>query len=186
VDRTRGLVLEFNGRVLQAFFHSCCGGHTRDAEGLWGVDLTPLKGVKCPWCRWSPFFRWSSDIKTEDLLPGLRDAGYALESLDDIRPGEKDENGFLIFVRVRSGRAWYDIPVREFRTAAGKRLIRSAKFKVKKRSGSYLFYGSGWGHGVGMCQWGAFGASLRRWSAQRILEHYYPGAKVTLLDKLLK
>ncbi|MDD5634831.1 MAG: hypothetical protein PHW46_06110, partial [Candidatus Omnitrophica bacterium] len=55
---------------------------------------------------------------------------------------------------------------------------------IKKYPLFYLFSGYGWGHGVGMCQWGALGMAVRFWSADRILNYYYPGTKITMLKEL--
>ena len=185
VDKTRGLILEYDGNVLPAFFQSCCGGKTRNAKNVWGVDLAPLKGVKCPWCRWSPYYRWKNKERTEDIVSRFQESGYSFDKIDDIRQGKIDKNGFLLFVRVKSRGKWYDIKVQDFRAVLGRSNIKSAKFKIKKYPRFYLFYGYGWGHGVGMCQWGAFGASLRRWSAEKILIHYYPGAQIMPIEEVL-
>jgi stage II sporulation protein D len=186
VDKTRGLVLEKDNDVLPAFFHACCGGHTRNAENVWGINVESLKGVKCSWCRWSPYFRWKTRIDVDEILSSFKKAGYGFDRIDDIRAGKTDENGFLLFVRVKSRGRWYDIRTQRLRAVLGRGRVKSAKFKVKKYPRFYLFYGYGWGHGVGMCQWGAFGLSLRRWNAERILEYYYPGAEIKSIREVVK
>ncbi len=186
VDKTAGLILEADGAVLPAFFHSCCGGNTRNAENIWGINLDSLKGVKCPWCRWTPYFSWKTKIHTKDILERFKNAGYSFDRIDDIRVGKKDKNGFLLFVSVKCRGKWYDVRVKDFRSVVGRSFLKSAKFKVKKYPRFYMFYGHGWGHGVGMCLWGAFGLSLRRWSDEKILKYYYPGSEIRPLDEVVK
>ena len=62
--------------------------------------------------------------------------------------------------------------------------IRSTKFDVRIKGGNLVLNGMGWGHGVGMCQWGAYGMSLRGKKCDEILKYYYPGTEITTIDKL--
>ena len=184
VDGTKGMVLEYDGKVLPAYFHSCCGGYTRDASPRWGDQPAPLKSVKCQWCRWSPYFRWQVKIPTKEITEKLNDSGIPVKKIIDIKEGERDKSQRLADIRVRTRHEWFEIPVRDFRAALGKRLIKSDNFRIKKYPRFYLFGGYGWGHGVGMCQWGAFGLSIRFWKAERILKYYYPGAEIVKMKEL--
>ncbi len=58
-------------------------------------------------------------------------------------------------------------------------------FYVQKYRRFYVFSGYGWGHGVGMCQWGAFTRALRRWKAKKIIKYYYPGTELEYLNKIV-
>ncbi len=183
VDKTRGEVLVFDGKVLPAYFHSCCGGHTEDAGKLWNEDIKSLKGVKCSWCRLSPYFKWKSQFSEKIICEKLNANGYDVERIYGIKPGKRDRSGRLEDIKIRSRKKWIDIPISKFRSVVGRNKLKSSNFNVKKRGKSYVFKGRGWGHGVGMCQWGAFGLALKWWKAERILKYYYSGAKVVKLDK---
>jgi len=185
VEATKGKVLEYEGEVLPAYFHSCCGGHTENIARIWGenfgasgIDMEPLKGVRCGSCRWSPHFRWQIRIAAKTIAQKLKEKDYPIDGINEIREGERDDSGRLECVRVRSGDKWFEIPAEEFRAVTGRKYLRSANFRIKKYPFFYFFSGYGWGHGVGMCQWGAFGLSVRRKSAERILSYYYPGARI--------
>jgi stage II sporulation protein D len=89
-----------------------------------------------------------------------------------------DVGGFVKGVRVISSEGQTRYSVRRFRSIIGRETLKSPKFRIKKYPRFFLFYGKGWGHGVGMCQWGAFGLGLRRWNYIRILSYYYPGASI--------
>jgi len=185
VEATRGRILSFRGRVFPAYFHSCCGGHTQDALRLWDEDVEPLRGGRCVWCRWTPHFRWQKRVSAKIILEALQDKGYGIRRIDDIKEGARDVSGRLEYVRVRAGNKWFDVDTKDFRSALGRKILKSAKFRVRKYPGFYLFSGYGWGHGVGMCQWGAFGLSVRRWNTERILEQYYPGAEIVDMKDVL-
>ena len=112
--------------------------------------------------------------------------GYDIRRVDNIKEGKRDPSGRLEDVNVKSGNKWLKIKTGSFRSAVGKKELKSSNFRIKKYPLFYLFSGHGWGHGVGMCQWGAFGVSLKGWSADRILNYYYPGTKVVSLGEVLR
>ncbi len=184
VNSTRSKVLEYEKKVLPAYFHSCCGGHTEDIANVWGQDIEPLKGVKSRWCRWSPYFRWRVKVNTKTILKKMNGMGYNVNRIDDIKDGERDSSGRLKYVRLRSRNKWFEIDIEDFRKAIGRSLLKSTNFRVKKYPRFYVFSGYGWGHGVGLCQWGTFALSLRRWNEKRILGHFYPGAKIVELNEV--
>ncbi|MCK4851615.1 MAG: SpoIID/LytB domain-containing protein [Candidatus Omnitrophica bacterium] len=185
VEKTKNKVLEYNGRIFPAYFHSCCGGHTEDASRLWNEGIPPLKGVRCAWCRWSPYFRWQARVPARVMIRKFKDAGYDIRRVDDIRPGARDISGRLEYLRIRSGNKWFEIKGSDFSRLIGSRVIRSTNLRIKKYPFFYYFSGYGWGHGVGMCQWGAFGLALRWWSAERIVKHYYPGSRIVDLREVI-
>jgi len=187
VMETKGKVLAYGGKVFAAYFHSCCGGHTENASMLWNEDnIPPLEGVKCRWCRWSPHFRWQARVPTKAIMQKLNDSGYNIRRIDGIKAGKRDASGRLEYVSIKSGNKWFDIKAPDFASAIGGRIIKSTNMRVKKYPFFYYFSGYGWGHGVGMCQWGAFGLAVRWWSAERILKHYYPGAEIVNIRNLIE
>lgn len=175
---TKGRILKSEGEILPAYFHSCCGGHTEDASRRWIKSNKALQGVKCSWCRWSPYFRWQTRLAVKVIAEKLNYKGYGIKRIDNIIPGTFDESGRLEYIRIKSRNKWFEIPAEDFCSAIGGRNLKSANFHIKRYPLFYLFSGYGWGHGVGMCQWGAFGLGLRRWSTERILSWYYPGSEI--------
>ena len=184
VTSTRSKVLEYDHKVLPAYFHSCCGGHTEDIANVWGQHIKPLRGVKSRWCRWSPYFRWRAKVQTKTILKKLNGLGYNVNRIDDIKDGDRDSSGRLKYLRLRSRNKWFEIDIGDFRKAIGGSVLKSANFRVKKYPRFYVFSGYGWGHGVGLCQWGSFSLSLRRWNEKRILEHFYPGTRIVDLNEI--
>jgi len=178
VDETRGKVLVHNGKILPAYFHSCCGGHTEDIYAVWGIKETPLAGVKCSWCRLSPYFWWGSWLSTVSVMDKLRKGGYEIEVVDEMKAGPRDASGRIGYVSIRSGERRFKIRAADLTALFGKNNIKSTNMRIIKYPFFYHFSGHGWGHGVGMCQWGAFGLALRWWSAEKILRYYYPGAEI--------
>ena len=76
------------------------------------------------------------------------------------------------------------LTAKDFRQILGPNEMRSTKFDCSIRWNKLMLNGSGWGHGVGMCQWGAYGMARKGKKAEEILQYYYPGAEITTIDKL--
>ena len=181
VEATRGKVLVYEDKFIPGYFHASCGGHTASISKVWnGPDSEPFQGVRSNYCRWSPSFRWRARVPTKIILEKLNNSGYGFDRIDDIRIGKRDTSGRLEYLRIRSRNKWFEIPIGDFMKAIGATTLKSSNFRVRKYPVFYDFDGYGWGHGVGMCQWCAFGLSLRGWDYERILEYFYPGAKVAL------
>ncbi|MGD2174012.1 MAG: SpoIID/LytB domain-containing protein [Candidatus Brocadiaceae bacterium] len=177
VRLTEGIVLTYNGALFSAYFHSTCGGHTVAAERVFDEEpLPPLSGVPCEWCRGSPVYRWRAVMPAARLAQGL--GNPAVKTVRSIQPVEKGPEGYARFV-VINGQVRMD--ANSFRLAVGSKQVKSARFTVKSTEDGFLFEGRGFGHGVGLCQWGAYGLAREGMDWQAILMHYYPGAEVLQL-----
>jgi len=168
---TAGEYLAFAGQPILAAFHSSSGGTTASSEEVWGEDLPYLRSVSSPDDA-APDYFWSYDISLDDLAAALRDAGYAPGSLDRAHVTERSDSGRV--ERIQLGSVL--LSGRDLRELLGGRALRSALFDVRVEGGRARFLGSGSGHGVGLCQWGASELARRGSSYRRILAHYYPGS----------
>jgi len=186
VEQTAGKVLLYNGKILPAYFHATCGGHTEDASLLWNVDIPPLKGRPCKYCRKSPHFNWTRKIRLVDIEKQLNKNGYKVKDIRNIRVSSRDGSGRIKTVSIIDSLGTEKIPSNKFRLAVGPNLIRSANFTVQIKDGTAIFRGKGWGHGVGMCQWGACYMAKDRFKAEDILKFYYPGTKIVELKDIIK
>ncbi len=203
VDATRGLVVMYRGRVVDAPFSSTCGGTTANAAELWpGPGAPYLKSVSerigdSPryYCEAAPRFRWTRRLTSDQLNAAL--AQYLGRYATVPAGGPGLARGISIQNRGPSGRvAVLDVatesgvfPVRgdDIRAVlrpAGGELLSSTYFSVAPefdRNGlisSVTLRGQGYGHGVGLCQWGAIGRARAGQSFREILGTYYPGTTV--------
>jgi stage II sporulation protein D (peptidoglycan lytic transglycosylase) len=182
VNLTKGKVLTSNDDIIAGYFYSCCGGYTQDISKVWGPSQYVSGVVKCPWCKWSPHFRWQRRMSIKDIKKRFNKSGYNAKEIRDIRPGLRDDSGRLEYVSVKTENGWVDVTGTEFASIMG---LKSTNMRIGRYPLFYRFSGYGWGHGVGMCQWGAFGLAFRRWPAEKILEYYYPGTKIKQLKEVL-
>ncbi len=183
VRATAGETLAWQGAPARAFYHSTCGGATRPFADAWGRPGPPyLEGVADgDACRESPHFRWEFRIRHADCMELLRAVAGGHPAA--LAVAEAGAGGWVRWLAVRQ----QDGSVRrlrgeEFHSRAGRRLgwnaIRSACFTVRREGDTWAFEGRGFGHGVGLCQWGAAGLARQGWDHARILAFYFPGTNL--------
>jgi stage II sporulation protein D len=181
VDSTAGQVLVFKHKLLPAFFHSTCGGHTEGVSNLWKIDLDALSGTRCDYCRHSPYFSWSCAIDLESLEQALEKSGYRFDSIKGIDISKRNSSGRAEYVTIKGYGFSETLLAKDLRHIIGPSIIRSTNFNINIKGTKVYFNGKGWGHGVGMCQWGAFAMAKQKKTAKEILAYYYPGAKIVKL-----
>lgn len=174
VTETRGEVLFYGGAVAQALYHSSCGGHTESAGNLWGKDIPYLRGVGDEFCTDAPDYFWTYRTYLEYILATIRERGYKVDDKRMIKIMERNRSGRVRRLEIGGVK----MSGKVFREMIGYNRIKSTKFHVDMEEDEVIFHGSGSGHGVGMCQWGAKGMAGEGFDYRGILRHYYPGTKV--------
>jgi stage II sporulation protein D len=185
VRETAGEVLrDARGRTAEVYFSAACGGQTADASKLWGGADSPahLRGVRDEACD-ALAETWTDVIPSTQLLRALRadersDVGARLDAVRVVR---RDHTGRAEVVslegeRRRLIRGW-DFKIIVGRTL-GWNVLKSSRFEVTRAGASFVFRGSGFGHGLGLCQTGAHVAAARGAGYRQILTRYFPTTTV--------
>lgn len=179
VAQTHGEVLWANGGVVQAFYSSTCGGLSRSAESAGLSQNSPIAGFrKDSYCKRSPFRSWVVSTTLDDLTNLFRKKGYKVEDLRDIRIKSKDRGGYVKSVEIADARGEKSLSGDKFRSLIGSMKLKSLLFDLKNEGEEVHFVGHGFGHGVGMCQYGAERMATQGKKYRTILSKYYPGIKV--------
>lgn len=182
VNLTRGKALKYNGDIFPSYYHATCAGHTENASNLWNINTPPLKGVPCDFCKGSPHYRWTKRVSLLTLEKKLNAGGYKVDGINSFKVLSRDDSGRVDKIEIDDGAGGSVIITgKDFRQMIGPNDIRSAKFEASIVDTNLALEGFGWGHGVGMCQWGAYGMARQGRSAEEILKYYYPGAEITTL-----
>jgi stage II sporulation protein D len=204
VESTAGLVLKYDGRTVNAPYHSTCGGTTAEAPEAWPTRGEPylqrvsdrIPGTDRFFCDISPRFRWTKQVPGDRLEGAV--ARYLREYADVPARGPGHVRAVSVVSRTLSGRvASVEIATgrggpymlrgndaRFVLRAAGGEILNSAYFDVDSaptsggRLTSLTLRGAGYGHGVGMCQWGAIGRARAGQDFRTILGAYFPGTTV--------
>ena len=186
VNVTKGKILVYKGDLVPAYYHATCAGSTEDASNLWKVDMPPLKGgVMCDYCTRSPHYKWRKEIPLWTLEENLNKNGYKLARIASVEILSRNRSGRVDKMEIKDeAGASVVLTGKDFRQIVGPNELRSTKIEVSIKCGSLIIDGHGWGHGVGMCQWGAFGMAEKGKKAGEILAYYYPGSEITTIDKI--
>jgi len=178
-DRTRGMVVRYRGELARTVYHSTCGGRTEDAVAVWGTDIPYLRAQFCDDCTDSPVYRWEYRMSDAEARRVAKALGVPPGKDLQIDVTGRTRTGRASRVRVSSAGVSRDLAGAEFRRAAGYAKVRSLKMEVVRVAGEWRFTGEGWGHGVGMCQYGANGMAMRGAGFREILARYYPGTEIS-------
>jgi stage II sporulation protein D len=200
VRETRGVVATYGGRLIETYYHSTCGGHTAAIEDVWPRPrrpyLVPVSdripgGPERHYCDLSPHFRWTErwtldglrGILQATLPPRTGVAAASLGTVTDVRVTERTDRGRVLKLEIETSRASYQVWGNDIRWVLEPqrgRPLRSTFFVASWSRGSngdgiLTTEGGGWGHGIGMCQWGAIGRARAGQSYEEILKTYYRG-----------
>lgn len=178
VDATAGQVLTFGGAFAQVAYSSCCGGHTEASSDAWGgVPIAYLGGVVCTWCVASPNYRWTASVGFDDISTRFGEQLAPFGALRDVRVTTYDPSGRARAFELVADRGSTIVKGSTFRLGVGARELRSLLITNLRtmQGANAVFDGSGLGHGVGLCQWGAQGMALAGHAAAEILALYFPG-----------
>jgi stage II sporulation protein D len=182
VDETDSQILTFEGKVFPAFFSATCAGHTEDASLLWDTDLTPLKGVVCGFCRESPHYNWHYVFSLPEIEDKLAQSGRSIKGISQISILGRDNSGRITDLKITSAQEETKIAAKDFRNIIGPNIIRSTNFNVTVVDSDAVFEGLGWGHGAGLCQWGAYFMAKQGYKYEEILKFYYPQAEISSIS----
>jgi stage II sporulation protein D len=181
---TAGLVLWYGSGPASALFHSDCGGRTSDAASVWGGQALPyLASVVDDGPAARAHTAWTYEVDREALRRALNAhaptaVGATLTAIDVV---ERDAAQRNRRIRLRGART---VVVRgeDFRAAMtrafGARSVKSTRFDIRRRGEVFTLEGRGFGHGVGLCQAGAYAHVRAGTPLHEILSRYYPGTRL--------
>ena len=169
VNETIDEYLEYDGEVIDALFFSTSNGYTEDAKKVFNLDLPYLKSVESVWDKeTSSVFNATTSISLQEFYEKLeleynKDLSFEIiERSDTNRILKVKINGVEINARVM-----YE-----------KLKLRSTDFELIQQGSNVEIKTKGYGHGVGMSQYGAQGMALEGFSYKEILSHYYSDTKI--------
>lgn len=180
---TRGLILNFRGNLFSTYYHSCCGGRTESGE-YFDKDEECLSSKPCPFCKGTKFYRWSKKVKKSTFIANLNKKGYCLSDIKSIAIKDRTVSGRAKSLAItKETGSVFNILSKDLRFFLGGNNLLSNFYEVSVKGEYIYFSGKGWGHGVGMCQWGAYNMARKGYNYKEILDFYYPGAELVRIDE---
>lgn len=165
---TKGEVMTYNGNYIDAVYFSTSNGRTEDPIYVWSYTQPYLKSVDSKWDIGTTFFNATKTIPKSEISSKL---GVNLTSISEITINSLTTGGRVNSVTI-AGKEFTGVQIR---TLLG---LRSSDFTVSESGNNIVFTTKGWGHGVGMSQYGANGMANAGYSYSQILKHYYTGISI--------
>lgn len=178
VNSTRGEILTYKGKPIQAFYHSTSVGRTELPESVFSNPLPYLKSVEASG-RLSPHAFWNKRVQF-----GSFESKLNLKKIREIWVGSRtstDRADEVVFV---SGEGERVFKAKDLRSIIGWGVLKSTDFNVHVEGSEAVFVGKGSGHGVGLCQWTSLEMALEGKNYKDILFHFYKGVEITLDEDL--
>ena len=173
VDRTKYKIAVYKNKVIATYFSALCGGHTDSAKNVFGTAVPYLEGVQCPYCN-AQIKTWTNALSYKELNNDLANYSVNADEKSSIGMTMDPKSGKAVNIKIDDN----DISSRDFRSILSPKLVPSLNFTINKIDNGIIITGKGSGHGVGMCQWGAYGMSQVKKDYKDILKFYYKGIDI--------
>jgi stage II sporulation protein D len=181
VDETKNMALFYDNRLVLAYYHAHSGGVTEDAGRIWKVEIPYLKSVQDEYSLKAPNNIWKQTFRLDDIRRILNGNGGAFGRIKSIIPQETSPTGRVVSVKIVHGKKETIMNAVDFRMKMDPTLLKSTFFEVTRRGEEVIFSGKGYGHGVGMSQWGAYVMAAQGFTCPEILQYYYQNVDIRKL-----
>ena len=169
VEATKGMYITYNGSIIDAVYHSTSNGYTEDAVNVWGYSIPYLKTVESSWDKNVTSYKKVKEFKIQEVLNIL-----GIISLENIEITNRNGSGRVSFVKIDEN-IYTGVDFRNLLS------LRSADFDIEVIDDDIRITTRGYGHGVGMSQYGANEMAKKGYKYSDIIKHYYSGVKISNL-----
>jgi stage II sporulation protein D len=184
VDETRGVVMAYQKKPIMAMYDTCCGGLI--PAQMKSVNFTGMpylaRTYPCTFCTDCKVYSWKVTYMTPHFEQLCVQAGVPMKNVQELKIAKQDKAGLVQEVKIRAGKRWH--------TVTGKKMynickdIKSYCFSAACDKKSVTFTGRGYGHHLGLCQWGAKRMVDKGWHYKEILNFYYPNVAFMRVEVL--
>ncbi len=173
---TEGEVLYYDGKLIEALYHSTSGGMTEEASEVFGRSYPYLKPVASN-CEISPYWMWERKIPADEIEKAVNISGLKDITIKSYTSTKRVKTVDL----VHSGGVM-NVKATDLRKMLGWSRLPSTNFEVSRDNGNFVFEGKGYGHGVGLCQWSALQMARDGKNYKEILSYFYPGTVIKIYE----
>ncbi len=171
VNTTAGQIMTYNNNVILAAFHSSSGGHTENVEDIWVSALPYLRGV-IDYDQESPVFQWNKYVSVSQVSNLFGKVGQIKAMI----PEKTTPRGRVVTMKVVGERGVTKVSGKQLRKVLD---LRSTLFRVTVNGNNLIVSGRGFGHGLGLSQWGAYHLAKKGVDYHQILAHYYQNTSLS-------
>ncbi|MES0490674.1 MAG: SpoIID/LytB domain-containing protein [Leptospirales bacterium] len=175
VEETKGMVITYEGKLAEVFYHSDCGGETAAASEVWNHDFPYLVRKRCEF-KDSPEYSWEVTYSKSHI-----EKAFGISFITSIVISQRTPSKRVKLLVINSRRGKKSITASLFRAKLGSTKIRSTRFAIRQSGSNFVVRGRGYGHGVGLCQWCAkIMVEKQSMNHRSILRFFFPGTKIQL------
>ena len=206
VRETCGEVLTYEGKICDARYSKCCGGKTELFSTCWEDEDKPyLIGKEDPYCNTTDrevlsqvlnnydletadFYRWDVHYTEEELTALLHKNIHKFEGKHPLlTPISYGCSGRIKRMKITTDKGEYIVEKElAIRRALSTSHLKSSAFTIEQTADGITLHGSGWGHGVGLCQIGAAVMGSKGFNYKEILDFYYPNTKILTINSIIQ
>lgn len=176
VEETKGEILTYEGRPIEAFYHSTCGGKTENPEEVFGKSYPYLKSVESK-CDLSPYAEWERSFPISKIEEAVN-----LHGIKKILIKSYTTTHRVKQLEITTDSGTNIVNAIDLRKSLGWKNLPSTNFRLSRIGNLIIFKGHGYGHGVGLCQWGALQMAREGKNYKEILSFFYPGTLIQLYE----
>ncbi len=182
VDQTKGIFLGYNNEPALTMFDCCCGGVIpAHIESFNFADAPYLaRDYACTYCKKCSLYKWEANYNLRTFHEKMQPYVKKGLKLTDVRIVKKDKAGLIKELHLKQGSYNHSVTGQQFYRAL--KDVRSFCFTLSKKDDLLTVSGRGFGHHMGVCQWGARQMVREGWSFSKILQFYYPGTQFMRLS----
>lgn len=179
VMQTHGICLTYCKRPVLAMYDSCCGGII---PGLIADELDFKKApylarlYACHYCKKSSLYEWKASCEKSHLIELLKPYDISVKNISHMSIAKRDKAGVVKSVKIKDGKKEITISGKTVYSAIKE--IKSFSFSIKYTKNHIEFFGKGYGHPYGLCQWGAYEMVKQGALFDAVLKFYYPGTEL--------
>jgi SpoIID/LytB domain len=182
VAMTRGLVATYKNQYIKGWYSASCGGLTNYArEGLAYKDPEPpyIQPVSCPEAKYIPKTElfWEASFSGDEIVNAVKKLnGKTIGRFKALQIAGRSRTKRATLLRIIGDQGTVDVPGGDFRIGVGPEKMRSIWLLdgIENKPGFVKIKGRGFGHGVGLCQWGAYALAKENQPPKKIVHHFYP------------
>ena len=174
LEETKGKIISYENEPIDALFFSTSNGYTENSDAVWGQEVAYLRSVASPWDEaLSPSYESEVSISFNELYERLNLKESRRNGSVNITKVERTESGRIESLTV-NGASFTGKELREKLALSSTDMM----WTIDKQQESVTFICYGYGHGVGLSQWGANGMAKAGYLAEDIITHYYTGVSI--------
>ena len=174
VEQTKGIIMGYKQKPVLAMFDCCCGGIIPAQMSQVNFKKAPYlaRNYPCHYCKSWKHHSWEAEYNLANFRKAIKEEFPKIEKIKEIKL-IKDPAGIVKSVKINDGKKDHIFKGKKIYSIFKE--VKSFCFSISKKENKVRLAGQGYGHHLGVCQWGARQMIKEGWNANKILKFFFPG-----------